>query len=186
MSINITLKELILEFQPFSPELVAWCKKHPDFFNALKNLHPDKFISPSMIMLSYPPTGDEVIGVYSYHNQLKHPIFKQDFIVNIGFKNETFMLYTRNPLGSSANVKDINDFYTKYNQYGYKKEQHHLTINELPEELKDRAQDTIALAEKVKDIDITKIPQSRINSLYNEVKELKESEYWINKYKLDQ
>lgn len=110
MNSKITLKEVILELQPFSDELNNWCKTHREFFSALKNIYPEKFISPAMIVTSYPPTGDEIIGVYTYHHEMKKPIFKQDFIVNVGRLNTEFILYTRNPNGSSKYVKDIIEF----------------------------------------------------------------------------
>lgn len=182
---NITLEELILEFQPFSDELISWCNKHPEFLTALKNVHPNNFISPSVIILSYPSTGDQVIGVYSYHHRIKTPIFKQDFIVNMGFKNTEFILYTRNPCGSSKYVKDIQTFFDKYGQYGYLKSHHHLTLDELPSEVKERALSTIVLAEKVKDLDISKISQEQINKLYSEVKALKKVTNTQESIKLD-
>ncbi len=176
MANDITLKELILEFQPFSPELKAWCKSHPEFFDALKNIHPDKFISPACIMCSYPPTGDEVIGVYSFHYQLNNPIFKQDYIVNADFKNEKFTLYTNNPAGSSKYVQNINNFFDKYGRYGYLRAHHHLTFEELPEDIKWRARAAMQLAERVKNVDTSKITQAHINKIYAELQAIEEKD----------
>jgi hypothetical protein len=181
---NISLEELILEFQPFSEALVNWCKTHPEFLAALKNVHPEKFISPSAILLSYPVNGDQVIGVYSYHPRLKKAIFKQDFIVNMGNRDSEYILYTRNPRGSSKYVKDINDFFEKYEQYGYERTHHHRTFEELPDEIKERALSTIRLADKTKDLDISTITQEHINKLYKEVKAIKEREKTVNVIKL--
>ncbi len=176
---KITLEEVILELQPFSEELVNWCKKHPDFFRALKNIYPEKFVSPAMIVTSYPPTGDEVIGVYTYHHKLKEPIFKQDFIVNVGFRYEEFILYTRNPGGSSKYVKDINSFFQKYEKYGYKKADHHLKLGDLPQQLQERAKMAIRFAEKLKEGIPQDVPQELIDKIYGEVMAIKRRDRMI-------
>jgi hypothetical protein len=173
MNKKITLEEVILELQPFSEELVTWCKTHLDFFKALKNIYPEKFVSPAMIVTSYPTNGDEVIGVYTYHHEIKTPIFKQDFIINVGRADKEFVLYTRNPTGSSKNVKDINEFFAKYSKYGYTKEAHHLTLEQLPEQLQDRAKKAIAFAEKLKTGLPQQVPQALIDKIYKEVMEIK-------------
>src|SRR5258706_1921374 len=150
MNKKITLEEVILELQPFSDELINWYKNHSEFFKALKNIYPEKFVSPAMIVTSYPTSGDEVIGVYTYHHEMKNPVFKQDFIVNVGRTNTEFVLYTRNPAGSSKYVKDINDFFNKYRKYGYRKDDHRLSLEELPAQLQKRAKQAIELAKKLK------------------------------------
>lgn len=182
---KIILEELILEMMPFSPELVAWCKNHPEFFAAIKNIYPKKFISPGMIMTSTSPNypNDQVIGVYTYDYNRGKPIFKQDFIVNKGKSNTEFILYTRNPSGSSKYVKDINEFYEKYGKDGYHKYTHHLNLEELPLELQERAKETIALSEKVKGYDLDKIPQAHIERIYAEAIKEKEGA-WLVKQKM--
>ena len=173
MSNKITLEDVILELQPFSDELNNWCRSPKEFFTALKNIYPEKFVSPAMIITSYPTNGDEVIGVFTYHHELNKPIFKQDFIINVGWSNTEFILYTRNPNGSSKYVKDINDFYIKYGKYGYTKSQHHLTLDELPTKLQERAKQAMRLADKLKVGDPQKIPQEHIERIYKEVMEIK-------------
>jgi hypothetical protein len=173
MDKKITLEDVILELQPFSDELNNWCKTHKEFFTALKNIYPERFISPAMIITSYPPTGDEVIGVFTYHHEMKKPIFKQDFIINVGRSSTEFILYTRNPNGSSKYVKDINDFYAKYGKYGYTKASHHLTLIELPIQLQERAKLSMRLADKLKVGDPQKIPQGHIEKIYKAVMEIK-------------
>lgn len=170
---KITLEEVILELQPFSDELVAWCKSHSEFFMALKNVYPEKFVSPAMIVTSYPASGDEVIGVYTYHHEMKNPVFKQDFIINIGRSNTEFILYTRNPAGSSKSVKDINEFFAKYGKYGYTKDAHHLSLEELPAQLQERAKQAIRLAGKLKTGEPQTIPQEHIDKIYKEVMAIK-------------
>lgn len=184
MSNKITLKELILELSPFSEELVVWCKTHPEFLESLKNVHPEKFISPAMIVTSYPSSGDEVIGVYTYHHEMKNPIFKQDFIVNKGNASKEFILYTRNPAGSSKYVKDIQDFFAKFGKYGYIKSSHHLSLNELPAQLQERGREAIKLAEKMKVGTSQEIPQELIDKVYKEVRSVKR-ENRVVKQKLD-
>lgn len=185
MNNKITLEDVILELQPFSTELNNWCKTHKDFFSALKNIYPEKFISPAIIITSYPLTGDEVIGVFTYHHEMKQPIFKQDFIVNVSKKNIEFILYTRNPFGNSKYVKDINDFYAKYGKYGYTKSQHHLNLDELPDQLQERAKQAINLATKLKIGYPQKIPQAHIEKIYKEVMDIKRKDrFYLEKLKI--
>lgn len=181
MNKKITLEELILEMMPFSEELMNWCKNHIEFFVALKNIYPTKFISPAMIMTSTSPNfpNDEVIGVYSYHYLLNKPIFKQDFIVNKDRANKEFILFTRNPVGSSKYVKDINEFFKAYGKGGYYTGSHHLTYDQLPTELQERANQTIRLAERMKGADFTKITQQYIDQIYKQIKAIKNGEWFI-------
>jgi len=172
---KITLKEVILELTPFPEELVVWSKTNPEFLDALKNVYPEKFISPAMIII-YPAIrgdkdceGDIVIGVYTYHHELNKPIFKQDFIVNRGGLNQEFILYSRNPAGSSRYVKDINDFFTKYGKHGHNKNSHHMSLEKLPAQLQERGKEAIRLAEKMKIGTPQEIPQKHIDKIYNEV-----------------
>jgi hypothetical protein len=165
----IILEDVILELQPFSDELINWCKTHKDFFSALKQCYPEKFVSPAVIITSYPASGDEVIGMFTYHYQLNKPVFKQDFIVNVGRLNTEFILYTRNPSGSSKYVKDINDFFNMYDKYGYKKAHHHLSLEELPIQLQDRAKNAIKFSKKLKIGVPQKVPQKLIDKIYGEV-----------------
>lgn len=178
---KITLEQLIIELMPFSEELVGWCKKHPKFLAALKNVYPEKFISPAMIVTSYPQSGDEIIGIYTYHHEIKDTIFKQDFIVNKNNSNQEFVLYTRNPAGSSKYVKDIKEFFDKYGKFGYNTKLHHITLEELPEELQERGGKAIQLAEKMKDGFPRKIPQQHIDRIYKEVKSIKRKNRYIRK-----
>lgn len=170
---KITLTDVILELQPFSDELIHWCKSHNEFLLAIKNIYPEKFISPAMIVTSYPQSGDEVIGVYTYHRSLKQPIFKQDFIVNIGRKSTEFILFTRNPYGSSKYVKDINEFFAVYGKFGYKKSDHHLKLEDLPTQLQERAKKSIELSQKIFLGKTQNIPQEHIDRIYKEVMEIK-------------
>lgn len=180
---KITIEDVILELQPFSDELNKWCKTQSEFFVALKNIYPEKFVSPAMIITSYPLSGDEVIGIFTYHHEMKKPIFKQDFIVNTGRSNTEFILYTRNPKGSSKYVKDINDFYAKYGKYGYTKESHHLTLEELPPQLHERAKQAMILADKLKIGYHQIVSQDHIDKIYKEVMEIKRKDR-VNKEKL--
>lgn len=179
MDKKVTLEELIIEFMPFSEELVNWCKTHPEFLAALKNVYPERFISPAMIVTSYPKSGDEVIGIYTYHHEMKNPVFKQDFIINKGRLNQEFILYTRNPKGSSKYVKDIKGFFVAYGKYGYDANSHHLSLEELPAQLQERGKEAIKLAEKMKQGIAQKIPQYKINRIYKEVMSIKRQDRYI-------
>lgn len=176
---KVTLEELIIEMMPFSKELADWCSKYPKFLMALKNVSAKKFISLGAIVTSYPPTGDEVIGIYTYDYQRKNPIFKQDFVVNKGRLNKEFILFTRNPTGSSKYVKDIKDFFALYGKYGYYVTSHHLALEELPAEIQERGQKAIKLAEKISGTDITKINQEHIDRVYQQVKSVKTGKWYV-------
>jgi hypothetical protein len=171
MQSKITLKDVILELTPFPQQLIDWCKSHPDFSDALKNVYPEKFISAGVI-IEHPPirvgeyAGDVVIGVYTYHHEIKKPVFKQDFIV---YNGRDYILYSRNPAGNKKYVKDINEFYKKYGQYGHVESDHHLTLEELPIELQRRGRQAIDLAERMNLGSSQEIPQELIDKTYKEV-----------------
>ena len=148
----VSEEEIVIATMPFSKELMQWCQAHADFMESLKNVHLRKFISLGAIVTSYPTNNpqDQVIGVYTYHYQRKNPIFKQDFIVNLGNRNKEFILYTRSKNGKKSKyVKDINDFYMKYGNTGDYVNSHHLTFNQLPGEIRPRAEHAINLARKI-------------------------------------
>jgi len=183
MKKNITIEELIVEMMPFSEELVVWCRSHPEFLSALKNIYSDKFISLGAIVTSYSPNcpTDEVIGIYTYDYQRKTPIFKQDFVVNKGKLNQEFTLFTRSKAGSSKYVKDINDFFRTYGKGGFYANSHHLKLEDLPNEIKGRGMEAIKLAEKMKGASLGKISQKHIDNIYKEVRLVKNNEWLIRK-----
>ncbi len=186
MQKKVTFEELIVEMMPFSDELVNWCKLHPEFLAALKIIYSEKFISLGAIVTSYSPNypSDEVIGIYTYDYQRKNPIFKQDFIINKGKLNKEFMLFTRNlKRGSSKYVKDINEFYTTYGKGGYYVNSHHLSFEQLPEEMKPRGLNAIRLANKLKGEIMVKPSQEHISKIYKQVKSIKKAA-WFEKQKL--
>jgi len=179
----ITLEELFIEMMPFSDELSAWCKANPEFLVALKNIHADKFISLMAIVTSCSPNfpDDEVIGIYTYDYQGKNPVFKQDFIVNKGKLNQEFLLFTRNPAGSSRYVKDINEFFTAYGKGGYYTNSHHLSLEDLPAEIRERGKQAIRFAEKMKGARLRKVPQDHIDKIYKQLKVEKSGKWYIKK-----
>jgi len=186
MKKKISLEELIVEMMPFSDGLVDWCKSHPEFLEALKIVYSEKFISLGVIVTSYSPNypNDQVIGVYTYDYQRKNPIFKQDFIVNKGSLDKEFILFTRNFRGrSSKYVKDINEFYATYGKGGNYVNSHHLSFEQLPEEMKPRGLDAIKLANKLKGGIMIKPSQKRISKIYKQVKSIKKG-VWFEKQKL--
>lgn len=176
---KVTLKEVILELTPFPPKLITWANSHKLFLEALKNVYPEKFISPGVIIV-HPPikndqayVGDVVIGVLTYHHELSKPTFKQDFIVNKKGLDKEFVLYSRNPSGSSKYVKDINEFFAKYGKFGHSRNNHHLSLEELPNQLQLRAMQAINLANKMKIGTPQEIPQEHIDKIYREVMKIK-------------
>ena len=112
---------------------------------------------------------------------MKKPIFKQDFIVNINNNNQEFLIYTRNPKGSSKWVKDINEFFIKYGKNGNYANSHHPKFEDLPAEIKNNALRTIKLGEKIKSMGYEKPPQDKINQIYKEVMVEKSKEWIIKK-----
>lgn len=176
---RITFEELIIEMMPFSPELVEWCKSHPEFLKALKNVYAGKFISLGAIVTSHSPyyPKDEVIGIYTYDYQRKNPIFKQDFIINKGKQYKEFVLFTRHL--SSKYVKDIEDFYKTYGKGEYYVNSHHVTFDQLPDEIKPRGQDAIALTNKLKGYPLLKPSQEVIEKLYLQIRAVKEGKWLI-------
>ena len=148
----MTRDELLIEVQPFSRGIKDWCRAHPDFAKALKILYPERFITLGAVGTSYSPyrPNDQVIGFYTYAYRQKTPIFKQDFIVNVGGNDTEFVLYTRYKGEKDGRiVKDINEFFATYGKGQYYVEQHHLKFDQLPELLKERATQAINLAGRV-------------------------------------
>lgn len=183
---KITFVELIVELMPFSEELIHWCKTHPEFLVALKIIHSDRFISLGAIVTSNSPNypEDEVIGMYTYDYQRKTPIFKQDFIINKGNLNKEFVLFTRNSKGrSNKYVKDINEFYTTYGKGGFYTNTHHLTLEQLPGEIRERGQEAINLANRLAEGAKTRPTQEHISRIYKQIREIKKGT-WKVKQKL--
>lgn len=142
------INDLIIRMQPYPQELKKICRINPDFKKALKNSNPKRFISLGAIVTSLCPLipEDEIIGFFTY--DCKEKIFKQDFIVNKNSENKEFILYTRfSGVNKSKNIKDIRDFFQKYPTYS--KNCHHLNFEELPNNIKPRALETINLANKL-------------------------------------
>lgn len=185
---NITWEDLILETLPFREEIVAWCKLHPEFKKGLKVLASDRFLHLGMVIVSYPPeTNDEVVGVYAYDYKNNPPLFKQDFIVDLGLAHKEFILYTGFPKGTQSTkyVKHINDFFLKYGKNRNYANSHHLTFEELPkgEEIRRRAKRMI---ERSKDFpkDITNPPQQMMVDYLAKIKEAKIGK-WAEFHKLE-
>lgn len=143
-----SITDLILRMQPYPQKLKDICIVNPDFAIALKTTHPKRFVSLGTVVVSYPQkTSDEVIGFYVYDYGTKS-MFKQDFIVNVGFKNEEFIIYTRfSGVGKSKIIKDISHFYQKYPEYP--KDSHHPKFEDIPDPIKPRALEAIKLAKKI-------------------------------------
>ncbi len=145
------ITDLIIRMQPYAKELKELCALNADFAQALKSTHPKKFVSLGAIVTSYPPSprGDEVIGFFVYDYGVRSGMFKQDFIVNIGKQYREFVIYTRySGVPNSKMIKDINEFYKKYPTYD--KASHHPKFEDLPDAIKPRALEAIALANRIK------------------------------------
>lgn len=171
----MTLQELLIEMQPFSDELKAWCKTRPEFAQGLK-LDVNKFITLQAVSTSHTTNSpdDQIIGFYVYAHYLKTPKFKQDFIVNIGSQNKEFVLYTADTNGSeTAYLKHINAFFSKYGKNGHYNGTHWVEFDKLPEEVKPRANDAIRFAEMIRQNGTAHITQDKIDDIYRQYEELK-------------
>lgn len=174
---NITWKDLILETLPFRKEILNWCKLHSEFQEALKVLASERFLHLGTVVTSYPPgTNDEVVGVYAYDYKNNPPLFKQDFIVDLGNTHKEFVLYTGFPKGTQNTkyVKHINDFFSKYGKNGNYAVSHHLTFDQLPNdpEIRRRA---MSMIERAKDLptNITNPPQQMMIEYLAKIREAK-------------
>lgn len=171
----MTLQELLIEMQPFSDELKAWCKSHPEFAQGLK-LDINKFITLQAVSTSHTTNvpDDEVIGFYVYAHYLKTPKFKQDFIINVGSRNEEFVLYAADTNGNETTyVKHIKAFFGKYGKNGHYNGTHWVEIAQLPKELIPRATDAIRLAGNIKRFGTNHITQDKIDEIYAQFQQLK-------------
>lgn len=151
----LKLEEILIEVQPFSDGLKQWCRDHPDFTQALKIIYPEKFITMGMIVVTHPPhfPSDKVIGFYIYHYSMNNPMFKQDFIVDVGKQDNNFVLYTRQDLvPQNSYIKDINNFFDTYGKDGNYLRAHHVAYEDIPDEGKPRALQAMALGDQVKKV----------------------------------
>ncbi len=139
-----TWEDLILETLPLRQEILDWCKVYPEFQKDLKALASERFLHIGAVMITHPPgTNDEAIGIYTYDYKNNLPLFKQDFIIDVGRAHKEFILYTGFPKGTQNTqyVKHINDFLSKYGKSGNYADTHHLTFDQLPadKEIRERA-----------------------------------------------
>lgn len=174
-NVMASLADTIIEFMPFSEEIKAFCNKNPEFKEALKVIYVERFITLGALAVSHPSIApeDKVIGIYVYDYQIKNPIFKQDFIVDVGGTGKEFVLYTGGtPSGGQKRVKHIKEFFSKYGVNGEYKDTHWQLIDQLPTEIQERAQRAIALAEKRIAAGNPPIPQELIEQTYRKYKTL--------------
>lgn len=172
------VEELIIEMMPFARELKKFCKKNPKFGKALKIIYIDRFIALQAVGTSGSPNypNDEVIGFYVYDYGLKNPQFKQDFIVNKGGQNKTFVLYTGlSEVVDGKYVKHINEFLNTYGKGGYYKNAHRPKFEEFSEKLKERALKAIELGNKRKKDGYVKITNEHAKEIYRKLRALQGS-----------
>lgn len=176
---DITWEDVVLETLPFRQEILDWCKNHPEFQKGLKALASERFLHIGTAMISYPPgTTDEVIGIYAYDYKHNPPLFKQDFIVDVGTAHKEFILYTGFPKGTQNTkyVKHINDFFSKYGKNGNYSGVHHLTFDQLPnnEEVRERA---VRMIQRSKNLpkNVTTPPQQMLAEILKKIREDKKN-----------
>ncbi len=178
-AVMITPEELIIEMMPFSDELREFCKVNPDFAKALKIIYFDRFIALQAVGTSYSPNypNDEVIGIYVYDYGLKTPKFKQDFIVNKEGLKKDFVLYTGlSSATNGKNVKHINEFLATYGKGGYYKDAHWPRFEEFTDQLKERADKAVELAERRKMSGFSKPTQEQVEEIYKKLKAMRGEE----------
>jgi hypothetical protein len=151
---EITIADVVIEAMPFSDEIIAWCRKYPDFKEALKVTNADRFYPLGMITTTFTinKPDDLVIGFIAYDMVAKK--FKQDFIVDINNQHKEFVLYTNLPSKKyPKNVHHINQFYAVYGQNGDYANTHHVDLQYIlamdNAELSDRATRTVAKSEEI-------------------------------------
>ena len=126
---SATQEELILRMMPFSPSAKKWFLDQPELAEALKILNTDRFIALGAVSITRSPLrpSDEVIGFFVYDYRQRQGVVKQDFIVNLGGRNEEFVLYTKLPVPKYGKyVKPIREFEIVYGGDGlYYTDTHH-------------------------------------------------------------
>jgi hypothetical protein len=114
---------------PLSNELCLFVDNHPQVRSGLKFSNTERFLPIPLIFTSTLPSThdkskDEVIGLWQIdkqdnlcprHNRVCR--FKQDFIVNIGHKNQDFVFYSADYKYKQL-VRPIKDFFATYGQGG--------------------------------------------------------------------
>lgn len=181
---TITYEDAILETLTLPEEVKAWSKKNPKFLEALKVVASSRFLHLGSIV-HYPK--DKVLGMYSYDYQIEEPKFKQDFIEYSDAVNPNFTLYTayiRKNGGASKWVKDIKEFFKKFEGYGTGVSSHHLSLEELlsikglPPLFKERANWAIRKGEELKKTGIRILSEVELKAWMREVKKHKENDNW--------
>jgi hypothetical protein len=182
---RVSFADIVIEAMPFSTELVAWCRSHPEIKQALKVSHPDRFIALGQVTTSSFPNkpDDQVIGFYTYDYATEQ--FKQDFIVNVGNKNTEFVVYTRLPKESKdlqgKYVKDINEFFKVYGQRDDYTSTHHPTLDEIIRlnnpVLADRARRYVELGARLKSDGLQSTTQDQLRDTLRHIREAKANSY---------
>ena len=169
----VTVTNLIVRMQPYSSNLKSLILNDPDFAKALKINNHIRFVSLGAVVTSYSPLvpDDEVIGFYVY--DYKEDKFKQDFIVNIGKKDKEFILYTKFPnTNKNKRIKDISQFFEKYSGGKYYVESHHPRFEDLPDVIKPRALEAIALANKLRGKQVKNFSTEELGKIDKELNKL--------------
>jgi hypothetical protein len=119
------------ETHVFSDQLCMFMDAHPAFERSLKLVNTSRFHFLGWIITSRTPPSharskDQVIGVW-YLDKQNHaagraPFFKQDFIVNIGARQDEYVSFldkqTLSQAGGSPFVRLIDDFFIDYGEAG--------------------------------------------------------------------
>lgn len=177
---EVTLADVIIESMPFADQLIAWCKKYPEFKEALKVANPNSFIALLAVSVTYTDNvpGDQVIGFFAYDIQKK--IFKQDFIINISNNYRKFKLYSKLPNKNyGPHVQSIKGFEATYGKNGHYANTHHYTLERLVAEFKntdlpERAERAVALAGRLEKSGRRELTQADLIETLAKIREAKQ------------
>jgi hypothetical protein len=135
---------------PISDDLLNFMDAHPDFEESLKLSNTDRFVCLNHFILSQQPPStthhqDQVVAMW-YADKWNirsgiQPFFKQDFVVNLGMRNQEFVSYT-SKRSHPPYVYSLSAFFAKYgdgdkyyHRQGSKPWVHHYNdISDLPED----------------------------------------------------
>ena len=101
---------------PLSPGLRSRLQSDVDFYQSLKLANRERFVFLDFIIISRLPQDapypeDQVLGFW-YFDRVSQ-VFKQDFVVNVGSKDNQFVSYSRKN-NNGPFIRPIKEFFEKY------------------------------------------------------------------------
>jgi hypothetical protein len=162
--------------QPFPQELKDLCFKHPEFLEQLKLVWPDRFVSLLSIISTESPLvpSDEVIGFWVLDYSGNKPLFKEDYIVDVGKQKKEFHLYTGRKTGNGGKyIHNMTDFTIKYGGNGqYYANSHHATYDQLAPDLIPHADRPLKIAEMWRNLGVKIATQEELEEISSKLTKL--------------